>query len=75
MNDVFEIIKTITSKPIKAEIKDNLGLTYRGYVYAVYTNSCVITKEYISEYIKVFDRDSRFKTIKYSDINGIKITA
>lgn len=75
MNNVFEIIRAIASKPIKIEIKDNLGLTNRCYIYTAYTNSCVITKDYIIEYVKASDRDSRFKTIKYTDINGIRITA
>lgn len=61
--------------PIKVEIKDNLSLVSKYYVYAVYAHSCVVTKDYISEYIKASDRDSNFKTIKYADINGIRITA
>ena len=75
MNDVIEIIKAIANKPIKSEIKNNLGLTYRGYIYTVYSNSCVVTKEYVSDYVKPADRDSNFKSIKYTDINGIKVTA
>ena len=75
MNDVIEIIKAIANKPIKAEIKNNLGLTYRGYIYTVYSNSYVVTKEYVSDYVKPADRDSNFKSIKYTDINGIKVTA
>lgn len=75
MNNVFEIIKAIANKPIKAEIKDNLGITHRCYIYTVYSNSCVITKEYINEYVKPTNRDSRFKSIKYTDINGIRISA
>ena len=75
MNSKIEILKAVVNKPIKVEIKDSLSLVSKYYVYAVYTNSCVVTKEYISEYIKASDRDSKFKTIKYTDINGIKITA
>lgn len=75
MNSKVELIKAMVNKPIKIEIKDNLSLVSKYYVYAVYTNSCVVTKEYISEYIKASDRDSRFKSIKYDNINGIRIMA
>lgn len=75
MNSKVELIKAMVNKPIKIEIKDNLSLVSKYYVYAVYRNSCVVTKEYISEYIKASDRDSRFKSIKYDDINGIRIMA
>lgn len=75
MNNKIELLKAMVNKPIKIEIKDNLSLTHKYYVYAVYANSCILTKEYISEYIKASDRDSRFKSIKYDNINGIRITA
>ena len=75
MNNKIEIIKAMVNKPIKVEIKDNLSIVTKCYVYAVYAHSCVVTKEYISEYIKASDRDSRFKSIRYNDINGIRITA
>ena len=79
MNNKIEILKAMVNKPIKveikAEIKDNLSLVSKYYIYAVYAHSCVVTKDYISEYIKASDRDSRFKSIKYDDINGIRIIA
>lgn len=75
MNNKIELLKAIVNKPIKVEIKDNLSLVSKYYIYAVYAHSCVVTKEYVSEYIKPADRDSNFKTIKYTDINGIRITA
>lgn len=75
MNNKIELLKAIVNKPIKVEIKDNLSLVSKYYVYAVYSHSCVVTKDYISEYIKASDRDSRFKSIKYDNINGIRITA
>lgn len=75
MNNKIEILKAVVNKPIKVEIKDNLSLVSKYYIYAVYANSCILTKEYISEYIKASDRDSRFKSIKYDNINGIRITA
>lgn len=75
MNSKVELIKAMVNKAIKIEIKDNLSLVSKYYVYAVYANSCVVTKEYISEYIKASDRDSRFKSIKYDNINGIRIMA
>lgn len=75
MNNKIELLKAMVNKPIKVEIKDNLSLVSKYYVYAVYVHSCVVTKDYISEYIKASDRDSNFKTIKYADINGIRITA
>ena len=55
MNSKVELIKAVVNKPIKIEIKDNLSLVSKYYVYAVDTDSCVITKEYISEYIKAWD--------------------
>lgn len=75
MNNKVELLKAVVNKPIKIEIKDNLSLVSKYYVYAVDTDSCVITREYVSEYIKPADRDSNFKTIKYADINGIRIMA
>lgn len=75
MNNKIELLKAMVNKPIKVEIKDNLSLTHKYYVYSVSTESCVVTKNYVSEYIKLADRDSNFKTIKYTDINGIRITA
>ena len=75
MNNKIELLKAMVNKPIKVEIKDNLSLVSKYYIYAVYAHSCVVTKDYISEYIKASDRDSNFKTIKYTDINGIRITA
>ena len=79
MNNKIEIIKAMVNKPIKveikAEVKDDLTLVSKRYIYSVDTDSCVVTKEYISEYIKASDRDSRFKSIKYDNINGIRIMA
>lgn len=75
MNNKIELLKAMVNKPIKIEIKNNLSLVSKYYVYAVNTDSCVITKEYVSEYIKPSDRDSNFKTIKYDNINRIRITA
>ena len=79
MNSKIEILKAVVNKPIKAEIKaevkDNPTLVSKRYIYSVDTDSCVVTREYVSEYIKPADRDSNFKTIKYADINGIRITA
>lgn len=75
MNNKIELLKAMVNKPIKVEIKDNLSLVSKYYVYAVDTDSCVVTKDYISEYIKASDRDDNFKTINYTDINGIRITA
>ena len=56
-------------------IKDNLSLVSKYYIYSVDTDSCVVTKDYVSEYIKPANRGSNFKTIKYDDINGIRIIA
>ena len=74
MNNKIEILKAMVNKPINVEIKYNLSLVSKYYIYAVYAHSCVVTKDYISEYIKSSDRDNRFKSIKYDDINGIRIT-
>lgn len=75
MNNKIELLKAMVNKPIKVEIKDNPTLVSKCYIYSVDTDSCVVTREYISEYIKPADRDSNFKTIKYTDNNGIRITA
>ena len=75
MNNKIELLKAMVNKPIKVEIKDNLSLVSKYYIYSVDTDSCVVTKDYVSEYVKPANRDSRFKTIKYTDINGIRIMA
>ena len=75
MNNKIELLKAMVNKPIKVEIKDNLSLVSKYYIYSVDTDSCVVTKDYVSEYIKPADIDNNFKTIKYTDINGIRITA
>lgn len=82
MNNKIELLKAMVNKPIKVEIKamvkDDLTIVSKRYIYSVDTDSCVVTcvvtREYVSEYIKPADRDSNFKTIKYTDINGIRIT-
>ena len=75
MNNKIEIVKAMVNKPIKAEVKDDLTLVSKRYIYSVDTDSCVVTREYVSEYIKPADRDDNFETINYTDINGIRITA
>lgn len=75
MNNKIELLKSMVNKPIKVEIKDNLSLVSKYYIYSVSTESCVVTKEYVSEYVKLADRDSNFKTIKYAHINGVRVTA
>lgn len=72
MNNKIEIIKAMVNKPIKveikAEVKDDLTLVSKRYIYSVDTDSCVVTREYVSEYIKPPDRDDNFETIDYEDI-------
>ena len=75
MNNKIELLKAMVNKPIKVEIKDNLSLVSKYYIYSVDTDSCVVTKDYVSEYIKPANRDSNFTTIQYTAINGIRITA
>ena len=75
MNNKIELLKAMVNKPIKVEIKDNLSLVSKYYIYSVDTDSCVVTKDYVSEYIKPANRDNNFKTIKYDNINGIRIMA
>ena len=57
MNNKIEIIKAMVNKPIKVEIKadvkDDLSLVSKRYIYSVDTDSCVVTREYISEYINL----------------------
>lgn len=77
MNNKIEIIKAMVNKPIKVEIKadvkDDLSLVSKRYIYSVDTDSCVVTREYVSEYIKPADRDDNFETINYTDINGLEL--
>ena len=77
MNNKVEIIKAMVNKPIKVEIKadvkDDVNLVSKRYIYSVDTDSCVVTREYVSEYIKPADRDDNFETINYTDSNGIRI--
>lgn len=77
MNNKIELLKAMVNKPIKVDVKvdvkDNLSLVSKCYIYSVDTDSCVV--EYVSEYIKPADRDDNFETINYTDINGIRITA
>ena len=63
MNNKIELLKAMVNKPIKVEIKDNLSLVSKRYIYSVDTDSCVVTREYVSEYIKPADRDSSFKLL------------
>ena len=51
MNNKIELLKAMVNKPIKVEIKDNLSLVSKRYIYSVDTDSCVVTREYVSEYI------------------------
>ena len=57
MNNKIEIIKAMVNKPIKveikAEVKDDLTLVSKRYIYSVDTDSCVVTREYVSEYINL----------------------
>ena len=75
MDKKIMIIKAMGNKPIEVEIKDNSGVTHKGYIYNVNTNTCVITTEYIDKFIEARDWDNRFIKINYTDINGIRITA
>ena len=67
MNNKIEIIKAMVNKPIKVEIKadvkDDLTLVSKRYIYSVDTDSCVVTREYVSEYIKPADRDDNFELL------------
>lgn len=67
MNNKIEIVK--------AMVKDDLSLVSKRYIYSVDTDSCVVTRDYVSEYIKPVDRDDNVETINYTDIDGIRITA
>ena len=77
MNNKIDI-KAMVNKPIKveikAEVKDDLTLVSKCYIYSVDRDSCVVTREYVSEYINPADRDDDVETINYTD-NGIRITA
>lgn len=60
MNSKIEILKAVVNKPIKAEVKAEVTLVSKRYIYSVDTDSCVVTREYISDYIKPADRDDNF---------------
>lgn len=69
MNNKIKISKAMVNKPIKveikAEVKDDLSLVSKRYIYSADTDSCVVTREYVSECIKPADRDN---DIDYEDI-------
>ena len=65
----MNILKAMVNKPIKVETKDDLSLVSKRYIYSVDTDACVVTRDYISEYIKAADRDSVDKAIKCTDID------
>lgn len=71
-------IKAMVNKPIKVEIKadvkDDLNIVSKSYIYSVDTDSCVVTSEYVCEYVEPYG-DDNFDTINHTDINGIGITA
>ena len=73
MNNKIELLKAMVNKPIKVEIKakvkDDLTFVIKRYIYSVDTDSCVVTREYVTA-----DRDD-FETINYDCIDGIRITA
>lgn len=77
MNNKIELLKAMVNKPIKvdikAEVKDDLTLVSKRYIYSVDTDSCVVTREYVSEYIKPADRDDNFETINYTDIMELEL--
>lgn len=77
MNNKIEIIKAMVNKPIKVEIKadvkDDLYLVSKCCIYSVDTDSCVVTREYVSEYIKPADRDDNFETNNYTDIMELEL--
>lgn len=77
MNNKVEINKPMVNKPIKVEIKadvkDDLSLVGKRCIYFVDTDSCVVNREYVIEYIKPADRDYNVETINYND-NGIRST-
>ena len=73
MNNKIELLKAMVNKPIKVEIKDNINLVSKCYIYSVDVASCVVTGECVSEYIKPADGDNNFKTSEYNDINGLEL--
>lgn len=53
MNNKIELIKAMVNKPIKVEVKDNINLVSKSYNYSVDTDSCVVNREYVIEYINL----------------------
>jgi len=53
MNNKIELIKAMVNKPIKVEVKDNINLVSKSYNYSDDTDSCVVNREYVIEYINL----------------------
>ena len=72
MNNKIEIIKAMVNKPIKveikAEIKDDLSLVSKRYIYSVDTDSCVVTIDYEDIYDNIDDYEYPYNHINRSDL-------
>lgn len=75
--DKIAIIKAIVNKKVSVNIIDNNNKVIAAdcYIYSMSTNSCVVTTEFINDYVVHKNWDGRFRTIKYDNISNIKVNS
>lgn len=75
--DKIAIIKAIVNKKVSVDIIDNNNKVIAAdcYIYSMNTNSCVVTMEFINDYVVHKNWDGRFRTIKYDNISNIKVNS
>ena len=75
--DKIAIIKAIVNKKVSVNIIDNNNkvIATDCYIYSISTNSCVVTIEFINDYVVHKNWDGRFRTIKYDNISNIKVNS
>lgn len=73
--DKIAIIKAIVNKKVSVNILNNNNKVIAAdcYIYSMSTSSCVVTIEFIKDYVAHKNWDSRFRTIKYDNISNIKV--
>ena len=71
------IVKAIVNKKVSVNIIDNNNKVIAAdcYIYSISTNSCVVTMEFINDYVAHKNWDGRFRTIKYDNISNIKVNS
>lgn len=74
-NNKIELLAALVNKSIMVNITINGCISHNCYVYLTDSNSCVVTKTYISEFVKPVNYDDRFKRFEYTDITAINVVA